>query len=121
MHIISSDFESLNKVPVTALFGSIGVYVLWSSRADVRPSYVGEGNLAHRFANEHIGHLGKNVTGYTAIITEGTARNRKSDAEILARGRIIGDWVIVSTNARSTTIPRASVRASGGTTKRSMA
>jgi hypothetical protein len=83
LHIIEANFESLDELPVTALFGAIGVYVLWSSRADVRPSYVGEGNLIHRFANEHIERFGKNASGYAAIMRNGTAKQQKADAEIV--------------------------------------
>jgi hypothetical protein len=94
MYIINARFESLDDMPVTALFGAIGVYVLWSSRADVRPSYVGEGNLIHRFAAEHIERFGKNSTGYAAIMTSGTAKQQKSDAEIVETVLLeIGDLI----------------------------
>ena len=83
MHVIHADFECLETMPVTALFGAIGVYVLWSRRADVRPSYIGEGNLIARFASEHIGRFGDRMSGYAAIMDASTERRCKSDAEIL--------------------------------------
>jgi uncharacterized protein YkwD len=52
-------------------------------RADVLPSYIGEGKLISRFANEHIERFGKNVKGYAATLAEGSAKRQKSDAEIV--------------------------------------
>jgi hypothetical protein len=83
MHVINAHFESLDVLPVAALFGEIGVYVLWSSRADVRASYLGEGRILHRLATEHVARFGEKMQGYAAIMTEGSERRRKSDAEIL--------------------------------------
>jgi len=83
MHIICARFERLDEMPVTSLFGAIGVYVLWSPRADVRPSYIGEGRLIDRFSREHIDRFGAGTTGYAAVLHEGTERQRKSDAEIV--------------------------------------
>ena len=95
MYVIDADFESLDMMPVSALFGAIGVYIIWSARADVRPSYMGEGNLIQRFANEHIERFGKNMAGYAAILSGRTTKQLKSDAEIvetvlLAVGEQIG-------------------------------
>lgn len=83
MHIINANFECLDEMPVTRLFGTIGVYVLWSRRADVRPSYLGEGKLIDRFAREHIDRFGTGTRGYASIMEEGTERRRKADAEIV--------------------------------------
>jgi hypothetical protein len=44
---------------------------------------MGEGTLISRFASEHIARFGATMTGYAAILSEGTALRRKSDAEIL--------------------------------------
>jgi hypothetical protein len=83
MHIINAHFESLDVMPVTALFGAIGVYVLWSARAEVRASYMGEGVLIERFAR-HIERFGKTTSGYAAIMSdERSDSHRKSDAAIL--------------------------------------
>jgi hypothetical protein len=40
MHIISAKFEDIDEIAVSALFGAIGVYVLWSPKAEKRPSYI---------------------------------------------------------------------------------
>jgi hypothetical protein len=45
MHIISPKFEDIDEVAVSAPFGAIGVYVLWSPKAEKRPSYIGEGKI----------------------------------------------------------------------------
>lgn len=83
MHVINAHFESLHVLPVSALFGAIGVYVIWSARADARPSYMGEGKLIRRFVNEHVERFGTNMSGYVAILTDRTAKQLKSDAEIV--------------------------------------
>jgi hypothetical protein len=78
MHVIRTKFERLDEMPVTRLLGAIGVYVLWSPRADVRPSYPGEGRLIDRFAREHIERFGVGMNGYVSIMEEGTKRRRKA-------------------------------------------
>ena len=83
MHTINAEFERLDEMPVTRLFGAIGVYVLWSRRADVRPSYLGEGKLIDRFSREHIERFGARTSGYAAIMSEGSEKQRKANAEIL--------------------------------------
>jgi hypothetical protein len=83
MHIINAHFESLDTVPVTALFGQLGVYVLWSAKADVRASYIGEGVVLHRLATEHVARFGDRTQGYTAIMADGSEKRRKADAEIV--------------------------------------
>ena len=83
MYTINADFDSFDRVSARSLFGEIGVYVLWSSRAHVRPSYTGEGNVMQRLATEHVNRFGDNVEGYVAIMNEGTEKERKMDAEIV--------------------------------------
>jgi hypothetical protein len=83
MHVIRAHFRSLGRLPVTDLFGAIGVYVLWSPKADARPSYVGEGRILHRFATSHVKRFGRGTRGYAAILDEGTVLQNKRDAEIL--------------------------------------
>jgi hypothetical protein len=95
MHIINAHFHSLEELPAAHLFGEIGVYVIWSPRADVRPTYLGEGQILGRFAQEHIGRFGEKARGYVALMSEGTEKRRKSDAEILEAallfvGEVIG-------------------------------
>jgi hypothetical protein len=83
MHIIEATFQSLDELPVAALFGATGVYVLWSAKANKKPSYLGEGLLIQRLANEHIERFGTSACGYAAIMEANTDKRRKADAEIV--------------------------------------
>ena len=40
----------LDEVPLSDLFGTYGIYVLWDSGGDERPSYIGSGSLLTRLA-----------------------------------------------------------------------
>jgi hypothetical protein len=53
VHIIRARFERLEDVTLADVYDRVGVYSLWSSRAESRPSYIGEGNLLKRFV-EHL-------------------------------------------------------------------
>jgi hypothetical protein len=50
MRIINAKFERFSEVSVDTLLRSVGVYVLWSDRVVVRPSYIGEGTVLERLA-----------------------------------------------------------------------
>ena len=83
MHIISATFEDIDEIAVSALFGALGVYVLWSPKAEKRPSYIGEGKVLSRFASEHIERFGVSAAGVVGVMQDGTASQRKQDAEIV--------------------------------------
>jgi hypothetical protein len=64
---------------------AIGVYVLYSGKAKVNPTKIGEGVILDRFyAHLHDKRkiLAKPINGYMAIIGFGHKRNFKIDAEI---------------------------------------
>lgn len=70
---IHARFERLENVSIVDAYDEVGVYVLWSGKAAVRPSYIGEGNVLRRFVD----HLGKPwaarpLAGMMALIREGT-------------------------------------------------
>lgn len=83
MHIISAKFEDIDEIAVSALFGAIGVYVLWSPKAEKRPSYIGEGKILSRFASEHIERFGSRAAGVVAVMQDGTDAQKKRDAEVI--------------------------------------
>jgi len=75
---IHARFERLEDVSLVDAYDEVGVYVLWSGKAAVRPSYIGEGNVLKRFVD----HLGKSwaarpLRGMMALIPEGTELEAK--------------------------------------------
>ncbi|MFO0570150.1 MAG: hypothetical protein U0263_31190 [Polyangiaceae bacterium] len=83
---IRAHFERLAEVSLVDAYDEIGVYVLWSGKAAVRPSYIGEGNVLKRFVD----HLGKPwaarpLAGMMALIEEGTDREAKWRATAIER------------------------------------
>ena len=56
MHTIRVNFESLREVHLGNLFGACGVYVLWDSQAQARPTYIGEGNILKRLSDHWMRH-----------------------------------------------------------------
>lgn len=83
MHVINLEFDDLDRIPVAALFGQTGVYVLWSRAAESRPTYLGEGKILSRLS-DHVGWLTRGMRGVAGITsTDGSASQRaKRDAEI---------------------------------------
>jgi hypothetical protein len=84
MFEIQAHFQRLNDITLSEVYDAIGVYVLWSGRAVVRPSYIGEGNVLKRFVD----HMGKTwatrpLRGVMALVQEGTAKERKWKAETI--------------------------------------
>lgn len=51
MLTIKLHFIRLSEVSLADIYDEIGVYVLWSGKAKVVPSYIGEGNVLQRFAD----------------------------------------------------------------------
>jgi hypothetical protein len=82
MHIIEAKFEDIDEITVGALFGAIGAYVIWSAQAERRPSYIGEGKILRRFADEHIDRFGTGAEGVVTVM-DGNVDQRKRDAEIV--------------------------------------
>ena len=51
MLTIKLRFIRLSEISLADIYDEIGVYVLWSGKAKVVPSYMGEGNVLQRFAD----------------------------------------------------------------------
>lgn len=88
MRTLNITFESLEHLPAARLFGTTGVYVLWSPNAGHRPTYLGEGDLLSRI-NRHVEWLTAGVTGIIAIL------DSKEEAE-LAEAALL--WVAEDIN-----------------------
>jgi hypothetical protein len=82
MEIIHADFVPTASTPVDYLLGHMGTYVLWSTRASRRPSYIGEGNVLARMV-KHVETYGSNLTGVVAVLNEGSEKQRKAHCELL--------------------------------------
>jgi hypothetical protein len=81
MEIIHAEFVPTASTPVDCLLGETGTYVLWSSRAYRRPSYIGEGNVLARMV-KHVETYGSKLTGVVAVLG-GTEKQRKAHGELL--------------------------------------
>lgn len=81
---IRASFQRMHDVSLVRAYDETGVYVLWSSQANARPSYIGEGEILKRFV-EHLSKpwATRPLDGLIAIIDEGTARERKWKAEAI--------------------------------------
>jgi hypothetical protein len=82
MEIIQAEFVPTKLAPVDYLLGETGTYVLWSSRAYRRPSYIGEGNVLARMV-KHVETFGAKLTGVVAVLAEGSDKQRKAHGELL--------------------------------------
>ncbi len=79
---IHASFQRLDRITLVDAYDEIGVYVLWSSKATVRPSYIGEGNVLERFA----AHMAKSwaarpLHGSMALLRDGG--QLKAQAELV--------------------------------------
>ncbi|MCL4750466.1 MAG: hypothetical protein KJ015_09910 [Myxococcales bacterium] len=83
---IRAHFEQLESVSIVDAYDEIGVYVLWSGKAAVRPSYIGEGNVLKRFV-DHLakGWAARPLAGMMTLIPDGTAREAKWRALAIER------------------------------------
>jgi hypothetical protein len=50
MRVIDVNFFSFDEVLISRLIGEVGVYVIWDSRCQSRPRYIGEGEILNRFS-----------------------------------------------------------------------
>jgi hypothetical protein len=70
---IEANFTSLDRISLVDAYDEIGVYVLWSGKANARPSYIGEGNVLSRFSD----HMSKSwaarpIAGCMAFLKSGS-------------------------------------------------
>ena len=82
MRVIRVRFELLSEVTVDRLFEATGVYVLWSPRAQVRPTYLGEGYLLDRLG-QHVRQFGPGLVGAVAILGYDNTVRLKEEAQIV--------------------------------------
>lgn len=82
MYNIHLNFYSLSDWSVQELLGQRGVYVLWSSRAKERPSYIGEGYVLKRIADNHVRNFRANLEGVVATTGVYDPAAGKYEAEI---------------------------------------
>jgi hypothetical protein len=82
MKVINAEFKRLCDMALDRLPGAIGVYVLWSSKSWVRPTYLGEGLILERFA-AHAGKFPIPLEGTISILDNGTQKAIKTNAEIV--------------------------------------
>lgn len=73
MLTIKLHFIRLSEISLADIYDEIGVYVLWSGKAKVVPSYIGEGNVLQRF-NEHTkkSWAARPIDGVIALIEPST-------------------------------------------------
>jgi hypothetical protein len=50
MRVIDVNFLSFDEVLISSLIGEVGVYVIWDSRSQSKPTYIGEGEILNRFS-----------------------------------------------------------------------
>lgn len=84
MYVIDAHFKRISLVTLNDIADHFGVYVLWSGKSIVRPSYIGEGNLWDRLGS-HIKSpekTGSVLDGAIAVF-EGTPKTSKEEAEIV--------------------------------------
>ena len=81
MLTINLHFIRLSEVSLADIYDEIGVYVLWSGKAKVVPSYIGEGKVLQRF-NEHTkkSWAARPIDGVIALIE--TKTRQKPYAEL---------------------------------------
>jgi hypothetical protein len=78
------EFRRLEDVSLLDAYGETGVYVLWSSRASVRPSYIGEGYILDRFlSHTKKSWATKPLNGVMTILDGANPRELKWRAEVI--------------------------------------
>lgn len=66
MKTIHAHFQKFNDVSLYHALDSIGVYVIWDSKARVQASYIGVGNVIDRLG-KHSGRFSFPLDGYVAF------------------------------------------------------
>lgn len=79
MYSLKIHFERFDDVLLYRLVGSLGVYVIWDSQAQARPTYVGEGEILKRLTS-HATRFATPWNGYVAILSGTTPRILKAEA-----------------------------------------
>lgn len=75
-------FFRLTDVRLVELLDTpIGVYVIWDGRSQMRPTYIGEGNILSRFESHRLKFVAP-IDGYIALL-DGDKRKAKKEATML--------------------------------------
>ncbi|MEZ4224651.1 MAG: hypothetical protein R3B13_27115 [Polyangiaceae bacterium] len=89
MHTVRLGFERFSEISLYSAIGETGVYVLWSPKAQHRPTYIGEGWVLARLV-EHQQTYGQRVDGYFAAADRDlTVKQAKRDQEIAEAALIV--------------------------------
>ena len=84
MHIIRAEFRRLNEVSLFDAYDELGVYVLWNGHGQVRPSYIGEGEVMKRFAAHLAAPWARPpLDGVIWINPHGTHHEAKMECELI--------------------------------------
>jgi len=81
MKAVDVEFVRLSDVSLEDLLGATGVYAVWSGKARVRPTYIGEGVILERVA-AHVKEFAWPLRGVLAIPQAKTWREQKEKSEI---------------------------------------
>lgn len=98
MYVINIDFVRIRYIAVDQLLGAIGVYVIWDSQSEKRPTYIGEGTIVKRLHDHSLENkFARPVDGYLGILNEAGEVRTKRDAVIievllLACAQCIDKW-----------------------------
>jgi len=83
MITIRLEFQRLCDITLYNIYDEIGVYVLWNGHAKTKPSYIGEGDILHRFASHTRAEWSERpLDGLIAIVQADSDEWRKAYAEI---------------------------------------
>jgi len=88
MHTFQAEFIRFTEATMHQVLGAIGVYVIWDSKADNIPTYIGEGEILSRFVISHNAAFKPPLDGYIAITgykeqKVAEVRDAKEHAQIL--------------------------------------
>jgi len=67
MHAFQAEFVRFSEATMHQVLGAIGVYVIWDSKADNIPTYIGEGEILSRFVISHNAAFNPPLDGYITI------------------------------------------------------
>ncbi len=87
MYTLEAHFHSLENLNVSEFLEHKGVYVIWCAKAEVAPSYIGEGSVIKRLHDHFSANGGrkfpKPIRGYAAIPFHDGDASTKNDALIV--------------------------------------
>lgn len=82
MYSVKVKFQRFDDVRLGENLRGTGVYVIWSSKASVKPSYIGKGDILARLS-KHDGKFAFPVRGYVGIVGSSGQKREDKDAKII--------------------------------------